>query len=350
MCIAIYSPMGTETPSEQYLHTSWENNPDGAGFAFNTDDGRVKILKGFMTWESFLETYKKYRDECDFKNRGVLIHFRISTHGGICPECTHPFPLTSDNGTLQKLTATSNYAVIHNGIISLTAPEARTLQHMSDTMVFVSKYLSKIAQYKKWFDNPVTWELIYQLADSKLAVLQGDGSIKATYGFTQDADGNFYSNATYKEERVRYSYKYPYASGYPYTSSYSGTSRAYYYDDDDDDDYYANAHPKSTSPDTKTGKAKHKEKTHVTALMKLEPGQILNAGAFSYAVDDDGLYFVDSNGTSYFLYQGDTSLIKDKYISGGLMVFSEGCCVTSANGEPVPFAANYWAKTSAIYY
>ena len=353
MCIAIYSPVGIETPCEKYLKTAFENNPDGAGFAFNTDDGRVKILKGFMTWESFLETYKQYHEKYSFKDRGVLIHFRISTHGGICPECTHPFPLSSDAGALQKLTTTSNYAIIHNGIISLTGAEANKLQHMSDTMVFISKYMSKIAQYKNWFDNPVSFELFYDLAGSKIAVLRGDGSIRATYGFTkEEADGNFYSNQTYKETRVRYSY--PASAGsttYPY--SYG---RYDPYDDEEDwDGYgyggysYQHKNKGSAKQDKGAWGNKPMPKPKNVALMQLPETSVINNGGCSYTVDaaDKNLYYCDAEGNTYYLFDGEYD-DKQRYIADGLILFLEKCTITDASGVPIRFKADHWAKSDTI--
>lgn len=202
MCIAIYSPMGNNIPSEKYLKNSFEYNDDGAGFAFNTDEGRVKICKGFMTYESFINAFNSYNERYNFKDRGVLIHFRITTHGGTCSECCHPFPLIADEGAMHKLEYTSDYAVIHNGIISLTSLEANKRNKMSDTMVFIEKYLTRLATNKNWFENDYNFELIYDLIDSKMAVLNGRGEIKSTSGFTQDEDGNWYSNTSYKVGRL----------------------------------------------------------------------------------------------------------------------------------------------------
>lgn len=226
MCIAIYSPMGNDIPQEQYLKNSFIGNDDGAGFAFNTDDGRVKICKGFMTYDNFIDAFNRYNNKYNFKDRGVLIHFRITTHGGTCKECCHPFPLLADEGAMHKLEYTSDYAVIHNGIIDLTSIEAHKRKKMSDTMVFIEKYLTKIATNKNWFENDNNFELIYDLIDSKMAILNGDGRIKSTYGFTKDEDGNYYSNQTYKTPRYTY-----YSSGwyddydnwgYPGQEYYSG--------------------------------------------------------------------------------------------------------------------------------
>lgn len=224
MCIAIYSPMGNEIPKEQYLKNSFLYNNDGAGFAFNTDDGRVKICKGFMTYDSFKNTFDEYSQKYNFKDRGVLIHFRITTHGGTCKECCHPFPLIADEGAMHKLEYTSDFGVIHNGIIDLTSTEAYKREKMSDTMVFVEKYLTKIASNKDWFENNENFELIYDLIGSKMAILNGDGRIKSTAGFTKDEDGNYYSNTSYKTSRYSYYNTgwdyYDDWDGYPYYSSY----------------------------------------------------------------------------------------------------------------------------------
>lgn len=142
----------------------------------------------------------------------MLIHFRITTHGGTCPECTHPFPISSDVGALQKTRYESPYAVIHNGIIDLTSLTSKSRTKQSDTMVFVEKYLTKLASYKGWFANPTTPGLIYDMIDSKMAILNAKGEIISTQGFEKDKDGNWYSNTSYKESRHK-SYSY-YSSDY----------------------------------------------------------------------------------------------------------------------------------------
>lgn len=194
MCIAIYSLKGTNVPSENILRTCFRNNPDGAGFAFNKD-GKVQIVKGFMSFDSFISAFKKYDTKYGFKDRGVLIHFRIATHGGVNVGCCHPFPISSNEKQLKKSLLVSDYAVIHNGIIFLTAEKKSNL---SDTMIFIKNYLTKISSNRGWFYNKKNTELIYELIDSKMAVLNGKGDITATEGFHKDEDGNYYSNTSYK--------------------------------------------------------------------------------------------------------------------------------------------------------
>ena len=100
MCIAIYSLKGTDIPREDILKTCFLNNPDGAGFAFNKG-GKVHIVKGFMDYKGFISAFKKYDAEFGFKQRGVLIHFRIATHGGVNVGCCHPFPISSNEKRFQ---------------------------------------------------------------------------------------------------------------------------------------------------------------------------------------------------------------------------------------------------------
>lgn len=201
MCIAIAKPMGVDIPSDEILTNCFKNNPDGAGFAFNYNN-EVIIRKGYMKLKDFLDAFHKYDEKFNFKNRGVLIHTRITTHGGTNPQMCHPFPINSDEGALKKIEYSSPYAVIHNGIISLTSAEATRKKDMSDTAVFVQKYLTKIAKNKNWFSNEANIELIEELIDSKMAILNGNGSIVMTSGFTED-EGIFYSNSSYLENKYK---------------------------------------------------------------------------------------------------------------------------------------------------
>lgn len=195
MCIAIYSLKGTQVPNNDILRTCFRNNSDGAGFAFNTDDNKVQIVKGFMDFESFITAFHKYDNNFNFKERGVLIHFRIATHGKVVPGCCHPFPISSNEKHLNKQKFTSSYAAIHNGIIFLTAKNNSAI---SDTMLFIKDYLSKLSSNRGWFYNPKNIELIHDLIDSKMAIINGNGDIISTSGFEKGSDGNYYSNSSYK--------------------------------------------------------------------------------------------------------------------------------------------------------
>lgn len=202
MCIAITSPKNNPIPTDDILKTCFRNNSDGAGFAFNTDNNQVKIVKGFMDYDSFITALHEYDKKYNLTDRGVLIHCRIGTSGkktkgGYCVRsCTHPFPISSKDKHLKKLDCTSNFAVIHNGIINLTADGKSEL---SDTMLFIKNFLKDISSNPGWFYNPQNMNLIYNLIESKMAILNGNGDIVCTDGFHKADDGNYYSNYSYKE-------------------------------------------------------------------------------------------------------------------------------------------------------
>lgn len=197
MCIAVYSTKGNDVPDRSTLEMCFNANPDGAGFAFNTDNGQVRIRKGFMDFESFIGEFERHKDKYGFRDRGVLMHFRIATHGAQDMANCHPFPITSNQKKLRKTETDSEYACVHNGIIHLTSDIARKEKKNSDTMIFVRDYLSLIASNRHWFDTPSNTELIHNLIDSKMAILNGKGDIIATPGFEKGADGNYYSNDSY---------------------------------------------------------------------------------------------------------------------------------------------------------
>lgn len=202
MCIAIGKMAGADMPTKETLKRCWDNNPDGAGYAF-ASNGVVYIRKGFMTFDSFWSSISEADRRHNFKNCGVLIHFRIATHGGVIPAMTHPFPIIDDNGALSKLEYVSDYAVVHNGIITLTSTKAYSEKGMSDTAIFIRDYLTKIAQNRQWFRRKCNIELIEKMIDSKMAILNSRGEIIHTSGFTEE-NGVLYSNSTYKDIRKRY--------------------------------------------------------------------------------------------------------------------------------------------------
>ena len=345
MCIAIYSPVGTPIPSEKYLSNCFKNNPDGAGFAFNLGNGQVQIVKGLMTFDKFKQVFNKYNEKYGFTDRGVLIHFRITTHGGTQPACCHPFPLSDSDKLLKKTECVANYAVIHNGIIQLTSTTAHALKNMSDTMVFVRDYMSKIASNKGWFRNPNNWELIETLADSKIACLNGQGEIQCTSGFHEGVDGNFYSNTSYSDYYCCYKgygkWKYltddTYSGGETYgtydygTSGYGtydyGTSGyGYSYQKSDEhttqDRYYSDVDPEDG------------------VLMRLKPTEkVYYRTNYTDDYDPDVPMFLGESGSIYAAFEGahiDHFVDEEALTYMGLGCFVNAYNPIDENNEPIP--------------
>lgn len=323
MCIAIAKMRGVDMPSKDILQRCWNNNPDGAGYAFNVD-GVVCIKKGFMKFEDFWNSISKAQERYDFKNCGVLIHFRIATHGGVIPAMTHPFPIVDDNGALSKLEYVSDYAVIHNGIISLTGSKARSEKAMSDTAVFIRDYLSKIAQNRQWFKRRANMELIEKLIDSKMAILNGRGEIIHTSGFTEDG-GVLYSNTTYKDYRTEYLstvYDDEYDYGYCGRSYYSNPNYGY--------DYLS-------------GKYKNYKSTSV-ALMMIKRNETVEGDMFSEEChSENGQYAISKEGFVYEIIPDANGVAAASYGYGPCYSLEfVGPGKIYSGGKEKAFTPNYW--------
>lgn len=217
MCIAVYKPLGVAFPSRKTLQVCFDNNPDGAGFMV-ADGDTVHIHKGYMSFGSFWKGLKrargKYGDDCAY-----VMHFRITTQGGVRADCTHPFPLSNNLEDMRKLTVDAPVGIAHNGIITLTSTYARNVTH-SDTMAFIADYASLIISGEKWYEEPDVFKskllLERLIGASRLAILSGDGHCELLgSGWEKEAEV-WYSNTSYKVEKVKVA---------------PVVSHSYYYDD-----------------------------------------------------------------------------------------------------------------------
>lgn len=176
MCIAILKPKD-KVLTKETLENCSVNNPDGCGFAYRNDEGKI-IINKFMAFKDFWEAYNKVQE-----NHTMLIHFRIATHGKVEIANCHPFKLNN------------HMALIHNGIIS--GYGSRT-ENLSDTRDFIDKVIGNIS-YKMW-KNPSFIRLVGDaIGSSKFAILDNDENY---YIVNEDKgtwdDGVWYSNTSYK--------------------------------------------------------------------------------------------------------------------------------------------------------
>lgn len=172
MCIAIVKPAGTVI-DESVLKTCFENNPDGAGFAYRTPDGLV-VEKGLFTWEAFIDAYRA-RNVADVD---ALIHFRITTKGDDSPENTHPFAIQAG-------------ALIHNGTISHLGERRGVPGAKSDTRELAEKWDAvTLDEMERFFD---VFE--HYVDDTRVAVMGHDGRV-IVFNRKQwiEKDGVLYSN------------------------------------------------------------------------------------------------------------------------------------------------------------
>lgn len=189
-------------PDRKIIKMCWLNNPDGAGYMYPSNN-QVIIKKGFMKFDEFYKNlmydYMRYSKDTDF-----VLHFRISTQGGVNKQCCHPFPLSRKMEDLKCTRARSPIGIAHNGIIDLTSEGyyARNTITYSDTMKFITDYLSLIIKDRLFYEDQDTLDLIERLADSKLAIMDSTGHTTLIGEFKKD-NGIYYSNEYYKIDRER---------------------------------------------------------------------------------------------------------------------------------------------------
>lgn len=217
MCIAIYKPRNAQFPSKETLRTCFANNPDGAGFAYS-DGGSMVIRKGYFDFDSFYGALKKAKKAS--KTGDFLIHFRISTQGGINADNCHPFPLSSKDEDLRKRYVRSDYAIIHNGIIPMTSDfygyywqTEKTKYTPSDTALFVRDYLTLIINGPGYYKDEKKKKLITRMLESKMAIMYKDGHCELFGDGWKKDNGVWYSNDTYKAKKVKYTYSTGYGKG-----------------------------------------------------------------------------------------------------------------------------------------
>ena len=201
MCIIAIKPAGKKLPATATIENCWYNNSDGAGFMYAAG-GTVHIEKGFMTLKDFKAALNKLEKDIDVINTPIVLHFRITTHGGTSPGNTHPFPVTEKLPLLQMTKSKAPLAVVHNGTIDIKPSK----KDISDTMEYVINQLAPLYQLKKdFYRRPAGKKLVYNFIKSKMVFLDGAGRLETVGEFTED-EGILYSNSSYKARTVYYNW------------------------------------------------------------------------------------------------------------------------------------------------
>ena len=191
MCIICVSKSGIQQPTDATIRTMFRRNPHGAGYMY-ASDGKVTIHKGFMNIDDFLAAV---HGEHFTAEDSVVYHFRISTQAGVNPAMTHPFPLSNQPRMMRTLDLTCRCGIAHNGIIRLTSDPDNKVY--SDTAIFITDYLSQIIRRKVDLRDSDTLEYIWELAQSKFAIMDGGGYV-ATIGHFINDRGLLFSNDSYR--------------------------------------------------------------------------------------------------------------------------------------------------------
>lgn len=209
MCVICFSPKGVDAPSEEKIKQMFDTNPDGAGYAYEGKGGKVIYRKGFMSVGALLEELYPLEK---WKNTNLALHFRIGTAGNNDAHTCHPFPITTDYGTLRR-TEGKGAVLFHNGIL---AEGGMADRNSSDTQDFVVAFAPLL---RKWHHSSVRDAWIEKIiGTNKLLIMYGKNKYKM-YG-NWEKDGDLYvSNTNYQ----------PYTCQYHWYG-YSGNSYGYDYD------------------------------------------------------------------------------------------------------------------------
>lgn len=229
MCVIAIKEKGYKL-NKEYVKNCFLHNPDGAGFMF-VDNKKVHIEKGFFDVKSYLERLEELWENKHLEEKNLVMHFRISTSGGISKETCHPFPISNKLTKLRKTEVNCGSGIVHNGIIGKYASEEK----MSDTQRFILEDI-----FKLWrLNNKNILEKEFK-GNGKFCILKSDGDIELYGDFIKDEEGWIFSNDSYeprtwdryyKGTGSTYSYNYGYDYGYGYGYGYG-------YEEDDDYGYY----------------------------------------------------------------------------------------------------------------
>ena len=199
MCIIVGKKIGIEMPDKSILKRCFDYNSDGAGIMWS-NNGRVHIRKGFMKWEDFDKFLDILSKQIDLKNSGVVLHYRIKTHGKTSPQNCHPFPISNKIRDLKKLSLTTDIGCAHNGIIPI-----KPIHGLSDTQTYILKRLYNIQKaHPHFLESRRIMNQIEKEIGSKMTFLTSNGSIY-TIGDYIEEDGVLYSNRSF-EDRYFYGY------------------------------------------------------------------------------------------------------------------------------------------------
>lgn len=189
MCVIAVKNSGVGFPKDDLIKDMWDSNPHGAGFMY-VKNNKVVIEKGFMKYEDLMRAIADLKKRIDIVNTPVVMHFRITTHGGTSPQNTHPFPISSDEKYLRALDLTCSVGMVHNGIINSVVVDKDA--KMSDTMVYIQEVLTPLSMLNKQFykNNYGKTLMENQIGWSKLAFLDKTGAIELVGDFKKGTKHN----------------------------------------------------------------------------------------------------------------------------------------------------------------
>lgn len=240
MCVIAVKPKDIDMPSDERIADMWKTNKDGAGYMYALDDN-IYIEKGFMTLDELKTALRMLNEKLNvrnltFKDIPMVMHFRITTHGGTSRENTHPFPLSTNVEHLRALDVVAKMGVAHNGVIYSMPVE----KELSDTQIFIRDIAYPLSRLSKSFTTKYATLIKAVSSTSRFAFMNGSGIITLIGDFkeTTDSDGLYYSNLNF----VPYKYVAPVHKYESYDYSTNDYDEYYDFVDADKEELVVGAH------------------------------------------------------------------------------------------------------------
>jgi predicted glutamine amidotransferase len=183
MCVIIVAKR--RLPSKEELRRAWQRNSDGAGVAW-VERGKVKWVKGLMTFNEVLDILPKVRVPC-------VWHFRNATHGGVSQALTHPFlvsPKAPFSNPLKGVLKKGESLLFHNGV------EGQAIQQLIQLLAVKNLRLDEQVSDTRAIAIMISLvgEVVLSLYSSKFVLLRHDGLVTVKGQFHEE-DGLLVSSS-----------------------------------------------------------------------------------------------------------------------------------------------------------
>lgn len=177
MCIAILNTKKAGRLPKSHIKNSWDNNDMGAGLLWN-ESNKLSVFKTY-DYDEYISKYNELRDNANIGN--IVLHFRIATSGYKGEHNLHPF-LVSDT-----------LGFVHNGVIKGLGNKQFSDTYEFNDMLKKFKHNFLACDMSKYFISEYIGysKLLFLDADDKYTIINEE--------LGKWADGNWYSNDSYKQ-------------------------------------------------------------------------------------------------------------------------------------------------------
>lgn len=177
MCIAILNTKKAGRLPKSQIKNSWDNNDMGAGLLWNYKN-KLNVFKTYE-YDEFIEKYNELRDNKEVGN--IVLHFRIATSGYKGEHNLHPFLVNDKLG------------FVHNGVIRGLGNKQFSDTYEFNDMLKKFKHNFLACDMTKYFISEYIGhsKLVFLDIDDKYTIINEE--------FGKWADGNWYSNDSYKQ-------------------------------------------------------------------------------------------------------------------------------------------------------